>query len=298
MKVLVAAAAGLALAGIVVPMPVKACAVCSCGDPTLTTMGAEQPFGGRLRVSLEARHRTDSIGEPGVNELALTEDRLEARLAWAPHESVFLLLTVPWLTRSIDYVNLAHRNQAGIGDLELHARVFLFQDREYAPRHLVSALTGVRLPTSPFQRDGSGRSLPLELQSGTGSFDPSLGLAYTWFDFPWSVYASARGTVPTSGFESTRASRSLGLTLAGQHQLFDSLGVRAGVDARVDGTSLEETGPSPDSGGWIAFGSVELLWSPVTDLVFFGSARLPAWNALSGHHTEGPIFGAGVAYDL
>jgi hypothetical protein len=40
-----------------------ACAMCGCGDPTLTTMGAEQPFAGRLRLSSELRYRSDAIGD-------------------------------------------------------------------------------------------------------------------------------------------------------------------------------------------------------------------------------------------
>ena len=51
------AAASFAL----VPAPVSACAVCGCGDATLTSMGAEAPYQGRLRVSLEARYRDHDL---------------------------------------------------------------------------------------------------------------------------------------------------------------------------------------------------------------------------------------------
>ncbi len=280
------------------PRPALACAVCSCGDPTLTAMGAEKPFQNRLRASLEARHRTDTVGIARLNEMSLSEQRLDARLAWAPTDRIFLLASLPLLRREIEYVNLARHTATGVGDLELHARFFVLQDREFAPRHLVSLLAGMRFPTSPLQRGTGGDLLPLELQSGAGSFDPAVGLAYAFFDFPWSVYASGNFTLPTEGIEGIRASRSLGLTSALQYQLRPSLGLRGGFDARIEDKTVEGGERSPDSGGWIAFGTAELLYSPLTDVMLYGSARLPVFNALDGRHVEGPIFGAGVAYDF
>jgi len=280
------------------PTKARACAVCSCGDPTLTTMGAEQPYQGRLRASLEGSSRTDTVGAEGVDRLHLSERRLDARIAWAPHERAFLLLTLPLLSRTVEYVNLARHNTNAMGDVELHARIFLFRDRDYDARHLVSVLAGVRLPTAPLQRGKGGALLPIELQSGTGSFAPALGLAYAHFAFPWSLYVSAATTYATPGPEGFRASRTLATTVAGQYQLHSTFGLRLGVDSRLEGKSLEGGIASPDSGGWISFAAGELLWSPSMDWTLYGSVRLPVWNALDGHHLEGPIFGTGVSYDF
>ena len=48
-----------------------ACSTCGCGDLTLTVMGSEKPYAGRLRAALELRHRTDAVGRPGFNEQRL-----------------------------------------------------------------------------------------------------------------------------------------------------------------------------------------------------------------------------------
>src|SRR5262249_45963002 len=115
-----------------------ACPVCSCGDPTLTVMGVEKPYAGRLRAALEVRQRTDAIGEPRVDQISLSEQRLDAQLAWAPWSSIFLQLVVPTLHRTVDYVNGARRSTTSLGDLELRAKVFVWQDRKLSSRHLVA----------------------------------------------------------------------------------------------------------------------------------------------------------------
>jgi len=45
----------LAAAAMLVPEPARACAVCNCGDPTLTAVGVEQPYRNRVRAGLEER---------------------------------------------------------------------------------------------------------------------------------------------------------------------------------------------------------------------------------------------------
>lgn len=279
------------------PLAARACAVCGCGDPTLTTMGTEQPYRNRLRASVEVSSRTDSIGQRGIDRLELLEQRLDMRLAWAPHERAFLLLNLPLITRTADYVNLARKTTSGIGDLELYGRYFLYRDSAYAPNHLVSITGGARLPTTPLARS-EGATLPLELQTGAGIITPSAGLAYAHFAFPWSLYVSAIASLPASELDGYRESRTLGLTLAGQYQLLAALGLRLGLDSRLESKALQDGEPIRDSGGLITFAAAELLWSPWMDWMLFASSRLPVWNALEGHHVEGPIWGAGLAYDF
>ncbi|WP_394842696.1 transporter [Pendulispora brunnea] len=275
-----------------------ACAVCGCGDPTLTAMGAEKPAPFRLRAAVEWRHRTDNIGQERVDQIRLTEDRFDAQLAFAPIDRLYLLLTVPTLRRTVSYVNEAERTRWGLGDIELRAKFFLFQDRDFQPRHLVSVIGGVKLPTAPLQRNDAGKLLPIELQPGTGSVDPIVGLSYAYFANPISFYASVQGTYPTSGTEGFRASPSLRTTTALQYQIVTPLAVRAGIETRTDGKSLEDGSHSRDSGGFIGYGAVEALVSPITDLMLFASFRMPILNALEGYHDEGPMFGAGVALDF
>ncbi len=292
------AALGLTTALCLSPRPAAACAACGCGDPTLTTLGAEQPYAGRARAAHVAQLRTDEIGTPRVDQLKLRELRFDASFAYAPHERLFLVLTVPTLLRSVEYVNLARETSFGLGDIELRAKGFVWRDRPFAPRHLVALTAGVKLPTAPVQENPDGTRQPIELQPGTGSVDPLVGASYAFFADPFSGYLSTQLTFPTGGSDGFRGSRSLRTTLAVQDQLTDAFAARLGFDTRLDGKSLEDGEESPDSGGFIGFALAEVLVSPATDLLLSASARIPVLNALDGRHAEGPFWSLGVAYDF
>jgi len=280
------------------PRSARACASCSCGDPTLTAMGTEQPFRNRLRASLDLRHRIDDIGT-GAGELRLSEQRLDAQLAWAPVRSVFLLATMPALRREVSYAgDLFSRTSWGPGDAELRAKAFIYRDRDFAPRHLVALIAGMKLPTAPLERDDAGQLLPIEVQPGTGSFDPILGASYAHFAAPLSLYASVQAFLPNAGTDGYRASRSLRTTVAAQRQLSDAVAARLAVDTRLDGRAVEHGAAAEDSGGFIAFASPELLLSPVTDLTLGAYARISAINRLQGRHVEPYSMGLTVAYDF
>jgi len=275
-----------------------ACAACGCGDPTMTSLGTEKPFKNRVRGGFELRYRTDALGISGVDRYRLDEERLDLYMAWAPHERVFLQLSVPTLRRNVDDVNLSQTTMYGLGDVELRGKFFVLQDRKVAPRHLFSLLAGLKVPSAQRQTDATGAALPIEAQPGSGSFDPIFGAAYAYFAKPWSFFVSAYGTLPTRGRESFRASPSLRTTVAGQYQFSRRFAARANIDARLDGKAYERGEPERDSGGAIFFASPEVLFTPQTDVTLFASFRYPVLNLLYGHHEEGPMISAGLGYDF
>jgi len=280
------------------PAVAEACAVCGCGDPTITALGTEKPYRNRFRASLEFRYRTDNIGAPGIDELQLSEERLDVQLAWAPVERIFLLLSVPGLRREVRYVNLERHQTWGLGDIELRAKGFIWQDRAWSPRHLLALVGGIKLPTALVQNGRDGNPLPVELQAGTGSFDPLAGISYAWFAFPAMIYLSLNGTYPTRGRYDFRASPSLRFTASGQYSVLPWFAPRIGFDARLDGKGTEEGRPARDSGGFVGLVSVELLFTPVPDILFFVAARIPVIQSLSGFHREGTYLNLGLAYDF
>lgn len=276
-----------------------ACATCGCGDPTLTAMGAEKPFQNRLRASLDARYRSDDIGQPKVDQIQLREGRFDGQIAWAPSERLFLLGTAPLLQRSVRYVNGGETGTTALGDIELRAKAFVFVDRSFSARHLFAVTAGLKMPTAPRQRnEADGTFLPIEAQPGTGSWDPLLGMSYAYFPRPFSFYASVQGSAPLRSTREFRASPSVRTTTTLQYQALPWLAPRLGVDTRLDARSYEDGLPERDSSGFVAFLSPELLLSPTVDLVVVLSARVPILQALAGYHEEGPVFGAAVAYDF
>ena len=147
-------------------------------------------------------------------------------------------------------------------------------------------------------RGADGKLLPIEVQSGTGSFDPSLALNYSWTNFPYAFFASATVIVPTVGVAGFRSSPSLRTSLTGQYEFLDGWVIRVSLDTRADLKAYEGALASRDSGGFVAYFSPDLMWQPVQDLVVMVGTRLPFVQALAGYHREGVILASTVAYDF
>jgi hypothetical protein len=287
----------LLAAGLLVPAAGHACASCACGDPTLTSMGTEQPFAGRLRLATQLRAWGQTAGQRNVDAVSLRELRLDVSAAYAPLPWLFLSATLPLQARTVQDVSLARETAWGLGDMEVGAKVFVFRDRDFSPDHLLGVLVGTRLPTSPTQRDAAGLPLSLDAQLGTGSVDPFLGLAYTAFRADWSFVASATGYLPTRGREGFRAGASLRTTLALQYQPRSRWALRLAVDGRLERPSDTHGVSDPVGSGAIAYLSPDVLFSPVTDVVIQLGVRLPVLNFLRDVQ-QTPILQAAVAYDL
>lgn len=284
------------------PAKVAACAVCATGDPTLTTMGIQQPVGGRIRLSLELQQRTDAVGRAGAGRVELSEQRAILSAAYAPTARFMASLSVPMLRRVITHENLAQDTVLGLGDLELRGKAFVFRDRAFAPRHLLAAVGGVSLPTGAVDTQLTERDVDVdpELQAGTGSFTPLLGVAYAFFGDAFSIFASEIVYVPLPGRAPFTVGPSLRGTHTAQYQLLDFLALRLSANFRLEAATRLSDPPrdEPDSGGLVGFLAPGLLMSPWVDLVLYAEAQLPVLNRLKGRHDEGPLLWVGAAYDL
>ncbi len=301
-RLLCAAALLSALCSVLWPGAAAACATCSVGDRTLTSMGAAQPYANRVRLSLTARHRYDAIGTEGVDGLQLRELRLDLAAAYSPADWLTLSVLAPLVRRDVRFTNLARSVSWNLGDIELNVRGVLYRDRRFAPRHLVSAMAGLKAPTAPARRDPFGQLLPLELQAGTGSWDPSLGVTHAFFADPWSTFISSILTLPTAGFGGSRGGVSWRTVANVQLQPSDAFGIRAGAMLRVDAvareTRQEGQGVEPDSGGAVVYATMGAVVSPATDVIIQANLAVPVVNALRGQHDEGLAVSLGVALDL
>jgi hypothetical protein len=276
----------------------SACGTCSVGDPTLTVVGFEQPKANRVRTSAALRHRSDSIGETEVDQLTLSEQRMELAGAYSPTDRFSLSLMMPLVHRLITEVNLAEASIWAPGDLDFRMRGVIWRDRKFAPRHLVSLIGGLEFPTSSIEYDQNGVPLPLEFQAGTGSWDPIVGASYTMFSDPWSVYVSSIAIFPTKGIADTQASKSFRQTVLGQFQPWKFLGFQVGVEFRIDGPGYIAGVRDPDTGGHITYGTLGIVGLPHEKIMVHATAALPMVQRLDGTHREGFAFTAGLVYEI
>lgn len=279
------------------PSAARACATCGCGDPTLTVMGAEQPYAGRVRLFSQLRYRWDSVGE-GDSRAALHEGQLDLGVSWAPDDRVILSATMPLVLRAVSWPNLGHAVTAGPGDLELRSRIVLLRDRAFAPSHLLGAHVGVKLPTAIDQVRTDGTRLPVDAQSGSGTVDPLLGLFYAHFADPWSVFASAVVAIPVAGRYDEAPGPSLRASVAVQYRLDRHVTFRAATDVRWDAPARvgERTDPATDQA--VLFVSPDVLWSPMDDLVLVLGVRIPTVQVSQQGREEGLYFQLGAVVDL
>lgn len=277
--------------------PARACASCDGGDPTLTVLGAETPFAQRLRLGARLSLQQLSAGAPEVDQLIAREQRLEVAALWAPLARLLVSATLPLVRRELSYVGGERKLAQGTGDLELRAKAFVWRDRPFAPRQLLSFTAGARLPTSPWARDGDG-PLPVEQQLGNGAVSPLLGAAYAYVHFPWSASATVEGQRPVRHRTGDRLGGVVRGSTAVQRQLTPLWALRLAADLRDEGRSQEDGSLDPDSGGVSAALAPTLLVTPGTDVLIFAEARWPIAERLNGRQESGPVFATGVVYDF
>lgn len=294
---------GLALAlAAGAPRPAAACAVCACGDPTLLTMGAELPFAGRTRASVELLSRTDRVGRPGIDQVILDEQSATLGLAYAPARRWVTALTVPVGRRVVTDANLARTTVWSPGDLGLRARAVAWSGAGRGARAFGPSV-GLRLPTAPVGRGPDGAPLSMSAQLGGGVLKGAVGAWGLWTRGAWSAWGSAEGEAPAPGgswrgFAETPGP-GLRATALAQWQPRLAAGLRAGFDARLDAPARDAGGrPARDTGGALAFARADLVWSPGTDWVVVAGGALPVWEALRGAHDEGPTLGLGLTRDF
>ena len=275
-----------------------ACASCACGDPTLTVMGTSQPFQGRLRMGVESQLRWMTSGAAGVDEVRISEQRWALESAWAPHSRLFLSARLPLVRREVALPDLSEVTLFHLGDVELSGRWFIFRDRNFRPRHLISLGAGVELATAPELRGPEGQSLGFEAQLGSGSFDPSVSLGYTFSSGNMSIYTAARWLVPTEGRFDAQSGMAVLASGIFQFQVQKSLALRGGIDFRWEDAFVEGGEEDPHSGGTVLFITPDAVWSPWTDIVLRAAVSVPVVRDFRGVQSEGPTVRLGVIFDV
>jgi hypothetical protein len=278
---------------------VEACASCGCGDPTLTASGVELPYKNRLRVTVDERYGSLSLGE-GDDLERVQFLRSTLAVSWSATKWLTFDAKLPWLTSFIGYGTAPYALVNGLGDLELAGRFVLFRERGFAPHHLLSASAGLKMPTGYAAHDSDGALVSDDDQPGSGSWDPFGGVTYAWLSGDLlSVFASTGYRYTTGGWHGYRRGMSVGASAMLQVQPRPWGAVQVGIDGGWQAADRFGDGSTaPDTGGTVVYAAIGLLGRVAPDWLARAVVDVPAVVALNGHQTVGPQVAVSMTYDL
>ncbi len=218
-------------------------------------------------------------------------------LAYGVTSDLTLFGMLPYLDKSLDLTTPADaritRGTSGFGDARIFARYTMYQKDGRGRSFRIAPFAGIELPTGDDDgRDSFGR-LPQPLQSGSGSWDPFLGVVSTFqtLDFQFDAQIAYKANTKANGFE---FGDELRLDASAQYRVWPRE-LRGGVPGflytglevnflhrdnnRVAGTD------DPHSGGESLFLAPTLQY--VTKRwVLEGAVQVPVWQDLNGQALE------------
>jgi len=288
----------LTFASLLAPITAFACATCLCGDPTLTTIGNEKPFAGRLRASLNTLYREESIGETGLNERTITERRHTLGIGYWINERVAVEARLPWTEKKLEDDTLAKQQATGLGDLEVSARFYLWQDQKTRPQHLFGLHLGSRIPTASRKKIDS-EPLDNDVQPGAGLWIPAVGVWYGYFQFPWSMNVSSIANLGAGkGYENFEFGKTLNTSVTGQYAINHKLALQLGLDTRISARNHEDGEVDNNSGGRIAYIAPGAIYTFAEDWQLQAKVQRAVYDDLNGDHDENTVSYLGIAYDF
>jgi len=268
---------------------------------TLTATGVERPYKNRVRVAVEERYGSLTMGDPMRYGERVSFLRSSLAMSWSPLKWFTLNALMPWVTSWIQSMQHAPTEQVnGLGDLELSGRFLVFKPRGFAPHHLLWLNAGVKAPTGYRVYDAEGYPFPDDDQPGSGSWDPFAGVTYAWFSGELlSFYGSTSYRYTTAGPRGYKRGSTLGSTAALQLQPFKWGAVALGGDVVwQQADTLPNGAAAPSTGGVVGYFAPALLASPLRDLLIRVVVDVPIASHLYGTQTVGPQVALSIAYDV
>jgi hypothetical protein len=283
--------------------PAAACSVCGC-DPAALTVGLDRPSAGWLRLGLEDRYLEKESGDGAAAE-GERENRMMVRAQFALAPRLVIDADLPF------YLWRQHRGADGsvddtahgLGDAAVNARYELWRAGGFVPRHVLAVVAGLKLPSG--KNDRLGGDDP-HLQLGTGSWDPTLGLWYTYGAQPYTAYAGVSGRLNTANSRGYRYGSVLTATAGVRrafldHRLLLSLeaqGRNAGYDTMPSATVPGARDVDPNSGGFVGYATAGAAVAITPDLLARVQVQLPVVARLHGTQSEHPVGFAGLSWDF
>jgi hypothetical protein len=286
-----------AIAALVPAGAAWACPTCGTGDPTLTSAGTEAAAAGQVRAAADTSVGSDARGA-GADAISRSDVRVAAAASFSATDRVTVSAELPVLWRAASLGDGSQLRIDGPGDAEARLRWTVWRDRPFAATQSLTLALGALLPTSPLFRDATGQPLDWRAQLGAGAVQPSLAVSHEYRRDTWALFSGLSALWPAGGWLGVQPGRSARANAAAQEELTQRLALRIALDARLDEAARVHGAFDPDSGGFIAYATPEVLFTPRPDVTLSASVRQPLAEALRGTQIHGTLYRCVVSLDF
>jgi hypothetical protein len=275
-----------------------ACSVCGC-DPAALTLGLDRPSTNSVRLAVEDRYLTKESGLDSEFE-GERENRMLLRAQFAPARKFVAQIELPFYLwkNHVGSTGIVDDTGRGLGDVQLTGRYELLRSGGFVPRHVLSLVGGLKIPTGANNRSLDGE-IDEHIQLGTGSWDPSLGLWYTFGDHPWTWYTGGTVRLNTQNSRHFQYGNVLSAIMGVRRAFFnerfflslEGQGRYAGYDHGVDGIDA-------NSGGFLGYATGGAAFAIGSDLLARIQVQVPVVSDLHGLQNEHTVAFAGLSWDF
>ncbi|WP_169709501.1 hypothetical protein [Deferrisoma camini] len=181
----------------------------------------------------------------------------------------------------------SHGDASGLGDASAHAHVRLFGSEAWGIE--VTGIVALKVPTGQTRvRDDAGNRFDAEFQPGSGSWDPTVGLAVSEAYGPFALHGAVRYTWVTEGVLDTDLGDRFNYDLAFVYRVPPPVRVDLVLEANGLWQDRERRAgeEDPDSGGQVLLVSPGLRWRMHPRANAYVSAGLPVFQDLNGDQNE------------
>jgi hypothetical protein len=298
-------AAAVAALAALAPLPGRACSVCNCGDPLLTSTDPAA-INGRLRLQLDTEYLRVDAGndeDPSMTD-HLTQWSYRLNAVYRPTESLSLVATVPFVSKDMHTtggIEPMHGSEAtGLGDVEVAARYAVWRGVNFGVGRVqeLAVSAGTSTPTGPNGLKFEGARIDEHGQPGTGSWGPFAGIHYRFEQGSWLGFAALTGRIRTeNGYQYTYGS-SLLWSVHGQYTATKRVVLDLGVDGRYAAVDKLAGETVANTGGTVLSAAPGVYLNAAGGAWLFVRGQVPFYKSFRGVQDQLPSVVTGVQYQV
>jgi hypothetical protein len=293
------------LAALAASPPARACSVCGCGDPLLTSSDPAA-ITGELRLQLDTEYlRVDAGNEedPAMTD-QLTQWSLRLNAVWRPTEALSLTATLPFVNKSMRMVgggtSSATSDASALGDVELGGRYAFWRSVNLGVGRVqeLALSAGTALPTGPNDLTSGGARIDEHGQPGRGAWSPFAGVHYRLEEGKWLGFASLSGRFTTENGNRYTYGSAVLWSVHGQYFPLKRVVLDLGVDGRTAAADRASGETVVNTGGTVLSAAPGVYWNAQGGAWLFVRGQIPFYKDFRGQQDQLPSVVTGLQYQV